>query len=264
MKKYIKYIELGWVDGLYYRTSSILTFLSSFLIDYVKIAIWYGAVVFAVQRTSNELINDTLTYMIVASAISAVYRTKPNQTLSDAYLSGHLIHRLVYPVSIIVSNYCEMLGKTLSRVMINVLPTLVILNWVYDPVWQIDYMKMPLVIVNVIIGVYMNYIMFALVDVLCFWLKNTKVLQQIRELIVKFFSGALMPLWFLTGVLADISDYLPFEKQLYSPVSYILGITVWDIYVQDLLMLVGYCIVFTIVVGLLWMKGIKRVESFGG
>lgn len=264
MKKYIKYIQLGFLDGLYYRTSSILTFLSSFLIDYVKIAIWYGAVVFAVRRTNYGLLNDTLTYMIMASAISALYRTEPNDTLSDAYINGQLIHRFVYPISIMISNYCEMIGKVLTRLLINVLPTLLILSWDYRPQWHIDFMKLPIIIINLIIGLYLNYIMFSFIDVLCFWLNDTRLLQRTRELLQKFFSGSLMPLWFFTETLSNISDYLPFEKQLYSPVSYLLGITIRSVYIRDLQILILYCFIFTIIVSLLWQKGVKRVESFGG
>ena len=108
MKKYIKYIELGFQDGLYYRTSNIMTFLSSFFIDYIKVMIWYAAVAFASRRVSSELINSTLLYMIIAAAVSSIYRTQPTMTLSEAYLRGNLIHRRVYPVSILVSNFCEM------------------------------------------------------------------------------------------------------------------------------------------------------------
>ena len=164
MKKYIKYIELGFQDGLYYRTSNIMTFLSSFFIDYIKVMIWYAAVAFASRRVSSELINSTLLYMIIAAAVSSIYRTQPTMTLSEAYLRGNLIHRRVYPVSILVSNFCEMLGRSFSRGIINVFPTLIILGWDFRPTWSIIPGRIPLVLVNILMGLYFNYILFALLD----------------------------------------------------------------------------------------------------
>ena len=264
MRKYIKYIEMGFMDGLYYRTSSIMTFLSSFLIDYVKIAVWYGALALAYKRTNGVMLNDTVTYMIIATAFSAIYRTQPNDTLSDAYIRGQLVHRFVYPVSIIASNFCEIMGKVLSRLIINVLPTILILNWVYRPEWNIEYDRLAIVLINIFIGLYMNYIMFTFVDVLCFWMKDTRLLQKVRDLFLKFFSGALMPLWFLDEKMAKISESLPFEKQIYSPVSYSLGLTIKSVYIRDLIILIMYSVVFSMLTFALWYRGIKRVESFGG
>ena len=264
MKKYLKYIELGFSDGLYYRTSNIMTFLSSFFMDYVKVMIWYAAVAFAAKRVNTNLINDTLLYMIIAAAISAMYRTQPSSSLSESYLNGSLIHRRVYPVSVILSNFCDMIGRAFSRLFINVLPTLIILWWDFRPTWSILPQRLPLVILNILLGLYFNYILFAVLDVLCFWLKETFTLQKLREIIFKFFSGAMFPLWFLTNILSDISEYLPFSKQIYSPISYLMGVTIPSVYCKDLMILFVYCFVGTIMVILLWNKGIKRVESFGG
>ena len=264
MNKYIKYIELGFADGLYYRTSNIMTFLSSFFVDYIKVAVWYGAVTFASNRINPSMVNATLLYMIISAAVSSIYRTQPTTTLSQAYVSGSLIHRLVYPVSILISNFCEMMGKALSRFLINVFPTLIILTWDYRPEWNINIAHLPMVCINIIIGLYFNYILFALVDVLCFWLKDTSPLQKLREILFKFFSGSLLPLWFLTGALSSISDYLPFSKQIYSPVSYLMGATIDQVYFFDMKILCIYCVVGTVLVYILWKCGIKRVESFGG
>lgn len=264
MNKYFKYLELSFYDSLYYRTSSILTFLSSFLIDYVKVAVWYGAVVFAVKRTDNSLINDTVTYMIMASAVSCIYRTDPKNTLSMTYLNGSLIHRFIYPVSIIISNFFESLGRACARIIINVFPTLIILTWVYRPKWNIEAIRIPFFLLNLIIGLYMNYILFAFVDVMCFWLKDTSILQRVRELVFKFFSGSLLPLWVFSSLLSDISSYMPFEKQIYSPVAYLLGIMINDVFFRNMVILIVYCVVMTVFVCILWERGIQRVESYGG
>ncbi|BDC94581.1 hypothetical protein [Treponema bryantii] len=264
MNKYVKYIEMGYSDALYYRTSNILTFLSTFFTDYIKVAVWYSAVAFAANRLNPRMVNDTLLYMILSAALSAIYRTAPTTTLSDAYLNGSLIHRMIYPVSILFSNYCEMLGKAISRFVVNIIPTLLILSWDYRPIWNINLARLPIVLINIVIGLYFNFLIFSLIDVLCFWIKQTAVLQKFREIIFKFFSGALLPLWFFTGRLSVLSDYLPFSKMLYTPVSYLMGLTIKDVYFFELWILILYCIAGSFVLLLLWKKGIKRVESFGG
>lgn len=264
MNKYLKYVELGFSDGLYYRTSNIMTFVSSFFVDYVKVAVWYAAVAFAAKRINSDLINDTLLYMIIAAAISAIYRTQPATSLSAAYVNGSLIHRRVYPVSIIISNFCETLGRSMSRFIINVFPTLLILTWDYRPSWTIVPQRIPIVLVNIVISLYFNYILFAIFDVLCFWLRDTSTLQKLKDIVFKSFSGAMFPLWFLKGTLSDISEYLPFSKQLYSPVAYLMGTMIDSSYFSNLWILTIYSLLGTILVLLLWNKGIKRVESFGG
>lgn len=264
MNKYCKYIELGFSDGLYYRTSNIMTFLSSFFIDYVKVAVWYAAVAFSAKRINSNLINDTLLYMILAAAISSIYRTQPSVSLSEAYVNGSLIHRRVYPISITISNFCDMLGRSLSRFIINVFPSLIILGWDFRPNWCILPQRIPMVCINIVLGLYLNYILFAVLDVLCFWLRDTSTLQKMKDIIFKFFSGSLFPLWFLSATLSQISNYLPFSKQLYSPVSYLMGTTISKVYFRDMKILFIYSVFGTVVVYLLWRKGIKRVESFGG
>lgn len=264
MNKYIKYIEIGFSDALYYRTSNILTFLSTFFTDYIKVAVWYSAVVFAADRINPDMVNGTLLYMIISAALSAIYRTSPTTTLSDAYLNGSLIHRMIYPVSILFSNYCEMLGKAFSRFFINIIPTLLILSWNYRPVWNINLAHLPIVLVNILIGLYFNFVLFSLIDVLCFWIKQAAILQKFREVIFKFFSGALLPLWFFSDKLSVISDYLPFSKMIYSPVAYLMDVTIKQVYFFNFYLLIVYCIFGTLLLFLLWKKGIKRVESFGG
>lgn len=264
MRKYVKYLELGFQDALYYRTSNILTFLSSFLIDYVKVMVWYGAISFAERRMNGSIVNYTVTYMIMVCAISSIYRTDPKTTLSRTYVEGTLIHRFIYPVSILISNFFEMLGRAASRFCINVLPTLLILSWILKPNWELEWSRLPFVILNLLIGLYMNYLLFSAVDVLCFWVKDASILQKVREFVFKFFSGSLFPLWFMTNTFALLSAYLPFEKQIYTPVIYLLGMTIDSAFFKDLGVLIIYCIGFTLLVGILWKKGIKRIESFGG
>lgn len=265
MNKYIKYIELGFSDALYYRTSSILTFLSTFFVDYVKVSVWYGAITYVVYRLNQSMVNDTLLYMILVGAFSSIYRTQPAVTLSDAYLNGTLIHRRVYPISILISNFFESLGRVFARLIINVIPTLVILAWVFRPNWNyIVLSRTPMVLVNILVSLYFNYILFALIDVSCFWLKNTQPLQNIKEIVFKFLSGSLFPLWFLNRTFQEVNRYLPFSKQLYNPIAFLMGHSLREEFLFELGILCVYAIVFSIIVLLLWKKGLKRVESFGG
>ena len=83
-------------------------------------------------------------------------------------------------------------------------------------------------------------------------------------MIVNFFSGALIPLTMMPGVLQKIAYALPFQGKVYIHSSIFMQSTVRRDPMYLILSQIVWCIVLYIVQVILWRCAIKKVVINGG
>ena len=146
----------------------------------------------------------------------------------------------------------------------NVFPTIILLTIIFRPEWNINIRAIPGAMLMIILGLIFHWLLVIQIDILCFWVKETMVLQNFRTVVYKFFSGTLIPLWFMPDFLQDVIFVLPFSKMLYYPAAYLLNMTSGPLFLKNMLVLVLWTILLVITVTITWKKGMKVMETFGG
>ena len=109
-----------------------------------------------------------------------------------------------------------------------------------------------------------NFFISFICALLCFWTENYFGITKSKQVIVNFFSGALIPLTMMPGVLQKIAYALPFQGIVYIPSSIFMESTVGRDAMYLILSQIVWCIVLYIVKKILWRCAIKKVVINGG
>lgn len=80
-----------------------------------------------------------------------------------------------------------------------------------------------LFIISVVLGILIGTQLDLIIGILAFWTVNIWGLRLLRESVIQFCSGALVPLSLYPQWFQEISMFLPFQSMVYVPVSIYTG-----------------------------------------
>ncbi|MFJ6617839.1 ABC transporter permease [Kitasatospora sp. NPDC091335] len=104
-----------------------------------------------------------------------------------------------------------------------------------------------------------------IVGMISFWTLELDGVYSVYLMTARFFSGALVPLWFMPDWLADVTRLLPFQTMVYIPTALYLGQMhgTRDI-LQALAVQCAWAIALWLVLRLVWLRALRRVVVQGG
>lgn len=103
------------------------------------------------------------------------------------------------------------------------------------------------------------------VSMVSFWTLEVTGIFMIYRMVVQFFTGALVPLWFMSGSLRALAGVLPFQGLTYQPVALYLGQTEGLRPVLGALAAQwGWVFVLCLLLRLVWSRAQHRIVVQGG
>ena len=119
-------------------------------------------------------------------------------------------------------------------------------------------------VVSVILSYLLSFYLNLIFGYLAFYLLNIWGFSILKGSIIKFFSGALIPLAFFPGIVRTIFEQLPFASMIYVPTMIYMG----KYNVSELLFVLGkqvfWLIVFVYISKAMWGWAQKRLAVQGG
>ena len=121
-----------------------------------------------------------------------------------------------------------------------------------------------LAVVATVGGVLVAMLCNLIVSMVTFWTLEVGGPLIVYRFGSAFLSGSLIPLWFMPGWLRASIEWLPFQAQVYTPVSIYLG----QIHGREAVALVGVQVVWVVALALLlkaiWRRAYHKVVVQGG
>jgi ABC-type uncharacterized transport system permease subunit len=119
-----------------------------------------------------------------------------------------------------------------------------------------------------IAGIVTGFLVAALsnlaMSMVTFWTLEVGGILLTYRMVQQFFSGALVPLWFMPGWLHGIASVLPFQSSGYTPLAIYLGRDSGGAALRSLAEQVGWIIVLWLLLRLIWSRALLRVVVQGG
>jgi ABC-2 type transport system permease protein len=264
MKKYLKFIQLSFKNGLAYRVEYFVGTFRNLVILLVQLCVWRALLSAGPVTTSAGVVTlkEMTTYVLISSMISTLLTVNVISDMNDRIRNGQIAIDLMKPVNFQTYTFCNMLGQNMFSFLFQLLPILavgLIFVGLSFPTPQ-NFLLFCLTLVNAIIIMFLiNYAM----GLIAFWYlrgwQNT-ILWTLNRL----FSGATIPLWFFPSVLVTISNFLPLRLMYFVPISVYLGqvtpIDCLNLILQQFLW-IGILYLLTKVV---WRTAINKLVIQGG
>lgn len=262
MRLYMKTFLIGLQQAMQYRLRIIINILVGFIPVIINCLLWiaiYRSVNFA--EIDGFTCKEMISYLIMALIINNYLGAGASDyTISEDIKNGGLSKFLLKPIN----NFLYYITTSLPE-------SVFYLICIFSPIMIALYalvlkQRSPLTIVLSIVVLFLAYILHFmlnyLIGLLAFWTTSVSSFIYMKDEIINFLSGNILPLSFFPALFIKISNFLPFQYMVYFPINAFLNESVPSICkgmgIQCLWILILY-----VIIKLVWSRGLKRYSSVG-
>ncbi len=234
VKRYLPFYKAGAINMLAYKFNLFIWLIVSVLEVACVIFLW-----FAVYSNSPEgmeaVINgysfkEMITYLVTVNIFW--FCTSNSNTLwsiDDEIKNGTIAMAFTKPISYRKRFIFTTLGVASMQFALVGLPLFTIAYTVFVLIGFIEIASVGVFLIDILLFLVSTVIAVLLMDcvnyifgVLCFYTSSSFGVNSIKEVIVSFLSGTLLPIAFFPSVFSTILSYLPFAGMSQNPVRILL------------------------------------------
>lgn len=205
---------------LAYRVDALVRLTGPVLQVILMGALWRA--LYAHETTVDGVSLDVMTtYVSLAAMQQLVNRDDTIDWLNQRVRSGAVGADLAQPVGLLTQQVCGQLAQLVVKVPMAalMLPVSLVAARLALPA----HGALGPYLLASVLGWLINACLNLLVAVTCFWTTELAGMTFLYFVISGFLSGALVPLWFMPGWLADVLGWLPLQAVVFTPLSIYLG-----------------------------------------
>ncbi|MGN0342298.1 MAG: ABC transporter permease [Roseburia sp.] len=268
LRVYLPFMENEFKRNLAYKGSFYLFMLCWLFAPFINYYLWMAIYGSSESSMLGGLTKDEMVvYVFMTYVTTQMVFVSISDYIGDHVTEGSVAMNLIKPIDYRLSLISQAVGTMLYRFFA---PT--ILVWVAVEIYKAAVLGMGVTpvknILCYIVSVIMSFLIYVLFD-FCFGMVAFVTtylygMQLIKEALIGFLSGQLIPISFFPEVLQRVFDFLPFSSMVYAPVMIYLG----KYSGTELMMVMGRQLVWVVLLyvlgSLLWQRITKRLVVLGG
>ena len=254
---------------LQYRLNFFLSFAAVIVPLIIQISLWKAIFGFTgIQSIKGYTLGSLIVYYLLANWIAtALEPSLKMETVSDISTGG-LNHYLIKPINYLL---CRSLDTLVANLvfglagMIIIVPIAVFLLREY-------LVAVPLFAgSNALYGLLFLGFAFilsleisAILSLVSFFIEQATSVNTIQYLLMPFLTGQLLPIELFPDKLRAVVSILPFQYLVLKPVQAFMGKADPATIPKDIFIVILWIIGFGSLVYLMWRRGLRRYEAYGG
>ncbi len=261
--KYLSLFLLTIQQSIAYRKTTILTIMANLVWVIIPYSLWKY-----VYSTNAEVGTfswaQMRTYILLSYLLNTLMMFYTEAQITSSIRSGHIASELVRPIHYMNARLAETGGRVAIEALLTVPIALMLGVFVLNILPPNGPLIMGLFLVSALSGLLIKFLISYITGLLSFWTVNAVGLLWARAAITNIFSGALIPIQFLPGILKDLAFILPFQAIINTPISIYLG----NVDGRTLYFLLGvqflWIVILWVLASLLWKPSLRVVTIQGG
>jgi ABC-2 type transport system permease protein len=207
--------------------------------------------------------STAVAYAVLAACIQSIVMPWQFSSLPMRIMRGQIGVDMMRPRSLISQSLAQAVGTMVGRLPIGIagLITGLALGGVKAPHTLLDLVAWA---ASMVLGIGNIMTINLLVSMTAFWTLENGGALIIYRFGSAFLSGALIPLWFMPGWLQPIISWLPFQAQIYAPLSIWFGTRQGAELLGTLAIQLGWVLLLLLLLQLVWRRAVRKVVVLGG
>ena len=233
-KRYRPFFKAGAMDMMAYKfnlfTWLIVTVFEVAVIVFLWVSVYRNSIDGFDSIINGFTFKEIICYLVMINIFTFV-ATDGNTlwVINDEIKNGTISMSFVKPISYRKRFIATTLG-TLSVVVVIVgVPCFSITYLIFYLLGFIEVISiwvlilhLILFLISLVLATLLNDVINYIFGILCFYTSSGWGINQIKNVVISFLSGSLLPLSFFPGVFGDILKYLPFAGMASNPVMILL------------------------------------------
>jgi ABC-2 type transport system permease protein len=263
VKKYFSLMKINIINEIVFRFDFLFRIISNLLHITLIYFLWRS--IYAGDRISIAGLEflQAFTYMAVTGIIFSLIETWSEYWLSNGIISGDIIMHMLVPVDLHIRTVMGALAQFVSRFFAAAVPAFLFLFLVFGvpfPAGGGIFLFLISIVFALLISVNFDFA----VGVSAFGLESIIGVKFMKDAVILFFSGAVIPLPFFPDAMKKVLMLLPFQAMFHTPVSIFLGVYSGKETLKMMMLQIFWIICFMVVGRLYYRKTIHRLTVNGG
>jgi ABC-2 type transport system permease protein len=263
MGAYSQIAKLRLLTSLTYRFEVVTSFASSLIIMAASVFLW-RTVYRGIGAARGVDQQQMVTYAVLSVFLGAVFVTGVQGTVHRRIRRGEIAIDFIRPISLLGSWLAEDVGGILSALAIRFAPLLLFACLAFGVPAPCSWTILPVFFLSCVLSFGILWLLSALSGMLAFWTVEIGHMGIVKDALVWFLSGSVVPIWFFPAWFQSASRFLPFIYTYQTP----LGIYIGRTPIGSAALALGVQAVWVVVLGLalagVWRLGQRRVLVQGG
>jgi ABC-2 type transport system permease protein len=266
-KKLLALTRAGIMESLHYRLGTAVTLFANLI--YLVLVYFLWKAIYAssgVDVVNGMTFNDTMIYLILATALFNFLEMFVVWDMSRAIQSGKIILDLLKPMSFKRYTFWSYSGSHVVLFTLTFIPTFIVVMIVTKGAIPIG-LNLVRFLISVVMALVVNFSIEMIVATLCLYTESTWGINIVKETIVLVLSGASIPLAFFPESIRNIISWLPFRAIYDIPLQVLLnkgGSDTLEGLAKMWGMQLGWCVILGLAGMLFWNHAVKKITVNGG
>lgn len=268
LKIYIPFINAGMQETTTYRANWFFFILGDVLACFISYFIWKAVFLSSGDSSLNGFtMPQMVVYIFLMFLTGKLVHSGGTYDVGEEIRDGSIAMRIIKPVSYNATFLFQELGSKIMTTCVLIIPMIVgveIVRTVFTGSVEFDIIKFLLYILSCVFAYLVNFFFNICFGFIAFIIKYLWGANMMKNCIVGFLSGSIIPLSFLPKPLETVFLFLPFASLNYTPVMIYMGMYSGAEMLYYLGLQLFWAAFFWGLSKLLWNVSIKHLSIQGG
>ncbi|MBF0787811.1 MULTISPECIES: ABC-2 family transporter protein [unclassified Streptococcus] len=264
MKKEISIIQISFQSILNYKSSVLLLIVQASVQIMISVSLW----AYIYQSNQTRIAGYNFTSMVqyyLGTIIFSYFVFYPvDWEINDDIHSGNFFSILLKPITFYRYYFCKMLGDRIAHLLFSIIPVILFSSIYY----RNEFLSIETFIfgsISIVLSMVLWFLLSCCVGMLSFWLENIFFVLTVKEIVIQFLSGIVLPLNFFSNNVRLFVDMLPFKYLVYEPLQIIRNETYQPMEALGVICVqLIWCILLYMLSRFLLRKGVEHFSNVGG
>lgn len=263
MKKYIVLIKNGAQNLLAYRVNFFAWYItegiSVLVMAYIFISIYKEG-----GKVADYSLRSLVAYFIMTRIINMIFAGDDvSANIASDINQGRMNNYILKPLNYNLTKYFTFFGDNLMALAMS-LPILFSIIYFFRDLFLLNFQNILFFSGSLFISSLIFYSFYYIIGLMSFFMGNVSGLSFMSWLFILLFSGRLMPIETLPHWIESTARFLPFKYTVSEPLNILYGKLSAMQAFESILIGLFWFILMALVGKVIYHKGLKKYESFGG
>lgn len=267
-RTYKPFTRAGVQEMVAYRANFICFFIGEIMSAFIMYFVWKAVFLSSGSETfMGFTMEDMVVYLFISFLTDYLTYSDGAFAVGEEIVEGSIAMRMIRPCSFEMSFLFQEIGNRLISAAMIFAPMVVgveIYRYAITGAVRFHLGYFLIYIVSMLIAYMISFYFNVCYGFMAFFFKNLWGTSLIKETLVSFLSGGMIPLAFLPSGLAAVLNFLPFASLRYTPIMIYMGMyspseIAWRMGLQ-----VFWLVVMFALSKLIWHSAVKHLSVQGG
>ena len=263
MKAYLYFIKVRVLVSMAYRFEAISSICVQFILLMINAFFWRA--VFANRDTvQNVDLYQMLIFSVMATLLSCFFVGTVEHKLRQRIRDGSVALDYIKPVSLFKMFFAEDIGEIAVNVIQRAIPIIIFSSFLIVVPLPASAVHLFLFLLSACISLLILWFIAAIFGLLNFWLIDLGPIGSVKDHVIAFLSGSIVPIWFFPGAVQRVLAFMPFIYTYQTPIGIYIGRTAPQTAIMEIGIQAVWCVFFYGLFTLIKSRALKNIMVQGG